>query len=253
MIILIAHAWSLGEVSSTIVTSEHRNTFRISYPLWWKSTGHWCIHSQMASNGSSDNFFIDSPNQVFTNSSIAGGFMACIWRHCNSYSKRFKSTPVWMEPSPCTFEPLIKNIVTFQRVGELYMCLIVISICLRCLVCTTIFLPHDHSTWPVHKSMSVSFRERCSSGKCVRWVSSCNDWYCLHDRPGTSPWIKSISNEFDFTFHVFASQLSRYCDAISNRLWRHQQIEDRANETRGRCVKIVVFIVMYGFVMSCKK
>ena len=71
-------------------------------------------------------------------------------------------------------------------------------------------------------------------------------------RPWISPWIKSISNELDVTIHVIASQLSGHCDVISNRLWRHQQNENRAGETRGRCVKLVVFIV-YGFVMSCTK
>ena len=39
---------------------------------------------------------------------------------------------------------------------------------------------------------------------------------------------------------MIASQLSCYCDDTSNRLWRHQQNEDWASETRGRCVKIVV-------------
>ena len=62
----------------------------------------------------------------------------------------------------------------------------------------------------------------------------------LHDRPWISPWIKSISKELDIIIHVIASQLSRYCDVIRNRLWRHHQNEDRASETRGRCVKIVV-------------
>ena len=64
--------------------------------------------------------------------------------------------------------------------------------------------------------------------------------YFLHDRPWTLPWKKSTSNELDITIHVIASQLSRYCDVISNRLWCHQQNEDRGGETRGRCVKIVV-------------
>ena len=69
-------------------------------------------------------------------------------------------------------------------------------------------------------------------------------WYgfviFLHDRPSILPWMKSISNELDITIHVTASQLSGHCDAISNRLWRHQQNENRASETRRRCVKIVV-------------
>ena len=62
----------------------------------------------------------------------------------------------------------------------------------------------------------------------------------LHDRPWISPWIKSISNELYINIHVIAPQFSRYYDVISNQLWRHQQNEDRARETRGRYVKIVV-------------
>ena len=54
---------------------------------------------------------------------------------------------------------------------------------------------------------------------------------------------------------MIASQLSAHCDVISNRSWRHQQIENRASETRGRCKKVVVlspFRVLSSFVMSCK-
>ena len=65
----------------------------------------------------------------------------------------------------------------------------------------------------------------------------------LYDQSWISPWIKSISNELNITIHV---------NVISNRLWRHQQNENRTRETRGRCVKIVVFIVIFGFVMWCK-
>ena len=64
---------------------------------------------------------------------------------------------------------------------------------------------------------------------------------------------KSISNELDITCHVFASQLSGHCDVIANRLWRHQQNVKRVSETWGWCVKILIFSVIYGFVMSCKK
>ena len=77
--------------------------------------------------------------------------------------------------------------------------------------------------------------------------------YFLHDRSWISPWIKSISNGLDIFIHVIASQLSGHCDVISNRLWHRQQNGNRSSETRGRCVKIVVFIVIYGLVMSCKK
>ena len=43
-----------------------------------------------------------------------------------------------------------------------------------------------------------------------------------------------ISNELDIIIHVTAPQLSGDCDVISNWLWRHQQNENRASETRGR-------------------
>ena len=50
---------------------------------------------------------------------------------------------------------------------------------------------------------------------------------------------------------MIASQLSGHCEVIGNRLWRHQQNVNRPNETRRRCVQIVVFIVIYIFVASC--
>ena len=46
---------------------------------------------------------------------------------------------------------------------------------------------------------------------------------------------------------MLASQFSSHCDVISNQLWRHQN-ENRANDTRGRSVKIVNLIVIHGFV-----
>ena len=52
---------------------------------------------------------------------------------------------------------------------------------------------------------------------------------------------------------MIASQLFAHCDVISNRLWHHQQNENWVSETQGRCVNIVLFIVIYGFVLSCKK
>ena len=91
------------------------------------------------------------------------------------------------------------------------------------------------------------------SAETVRHSSTYIILYFLHDRPWISPWIKSISNELDIICHVFASQLSGHCDVIANRLWRHQQNVKRASETRGWCVKILVFSVIFGFVMSCKK
>ena len=62
----------------------------------------------------------------------------------------------------------------------------------------------------------------------------------LHERPWILPWIKSMSNLFDIIIHMITSQLSGNCDVIWNRLWSHQQKENQASETRGRCVKIVI-------------
>ena len=76
-------------------------------------------------------------------------------------------------------------------------------------------------------------------GRSVLYSPSYNRAF-LHDRPRISPWIKSISNELDITYHVFASQLSGHCDVIANQLWRHHQNIKRASETWGWCVKILV-------------
>ena len=59
------------------------------------------------------------------------------------------------------------------------------------------------------------------------------------------------SNELAITIHLIAPQLSGHCDVISNQLWCHQQDVNQASETwPSRSVKVVVFIIIYGFVMS---
>ena len=68
-----------------------------------------------------------------------------------------------------------------------------------------------------------------------------------------SLWIKSIFGKLDIIVHVIASQLSGHCDITRRRLWCHQQNVNWTSEIRGRSVKISIFIVIYGFVMSCKK
>ena len=85
----------------------------------------------------------------------------------------------------------------------------------------------------------------CCHKRQQRWLIGCFM---------SSLWLKIwLLNELDITIHVIASQLCGHCDVISSRLWRHQQNKNRASETRGGCVKLFVFIVIYGFVMSCKK
>ena len=69
---------------------------------------------------------------------------------------------------------------------------------------------------------------------CGRQRPSHITHHLLRDRPWISPWIKSISKELDITFHMPASQSFSEWDM-------------------GQCVNIVVFIVIYGFCMSCKK
>ena len=101
---------------------------------------------------------------------------------------------------------------------------------------------------PVTRSFDVFFdlrlNKRLSKQSWGEWFetssrSLCRHYNVSHDRSSISPWIKSISNELDVTFHVPASQLSGHCDLISNRSWRHQLNEKRASEPRGRCVKFV--------------
>ena len=118
--------------------------------------------------------------------------------------------------------------------------------------------------WGIHRGRWSPRTKGQLRGKCFHLMTS--SWYiCLIwevnqeqiyflTRPVVNIALnKSISNELDITIHVIASQLPGHCDAISTRLWRHQPNENRASETRGRRVKLVVFIVIYGFVMSCKK
>ena len=98
----------------------------------------------------------------------------------------------------------------------------------------------------------TSIFDRCQSS-CMGCSNSRQYMNFLHDRPWISPWMKSISSKLDITIHVIVSQLSDHCDVTSNQLWCHQQSDIRASETQRWCVKIVIFIVIYGFVMSCKK
>ena len=57
-------------------------------------------------------------------------------------------------------------------------------------------------------------------------------WRFLSRPAWISLWIKSITNEFRYHFHVLTSQLSGLYDVISNQLWRHQQNINRVSETR---------------------
>ena len=78
---------------------------------------------------------------------------------------------------------------------------------------------------------------------CIKLTSSLFMKISQHDRSSISPWTKSISNELDIIIHVTASQLSGHCD-VNGRLWRHQQNENRARETRTQCIKIMIRCVV---------
>ena len=82
---------------------------------------------------------------------------------------------------------------------------------------------------------------RCYSRSMSRLsiLNSTNGWMI-------DSWFLRIVPQLDITIHVITSQLSGHCDVISNRLWRHQQIENQTSEMRGRYVNII-FIVIYGF------
>ena len=54
--------------------------------------------------------------------------------------------------------------------------------------------------------------------------------YVLTRRAVNTAVNKIISDELDINVHVIASQLFRYCDVISNQLWRHQQNEYQASK-----------------------
>ena len=110
-----------------------------------------------------------------------------------------------------------------------------------------------------YANMNIWQYNLCSPISFVKIVSICvldvviifksKVWTFLHDRTGISPWIKLISNELD----------SRNRITIVSLLWRHQKsivtswAEQRPSEwQRGRCVKIVVFIVIVDFFSLCR-
>ena len=103
-------------------------------------------------------------------------------------------------------------------------------------------------------------RKQCSKGDASIYVIlSTHQWihyhFCfLHDRQWMwiSRWIKSISNELYITFHVIVSQWSRHFYVTSNRSWHHQDNVNWASDTKRQCVEIPIFIIIYGFFISCK-
>ena len=69
----------------------------------------------------------------------------------------------------------------------------------------------------------------------------------------TWPALNIDMNKIDIlrvTYHYSRNQVIM---VINNWLWRHQQNKNWASETLGRCVKIIIFIIIDGFLMSCKK
>ena len=88
---------------------------------------------------------------------------------------------------------------------------------------------------------------------CVHhWCIYSTNQYFLYDPLWISPWIKSISNKSDITIHGIAPQWPGHCDVIGNRLWRYQQNVNRTSETQCRCVKIIIFIIIYGLLFHVR-
>ena len=61
-----------------------------------------------------------------------------------------------------------------------------------------------------------------------------------------------ISRSSPPSIHMIVSQLSGHCDVISNQLWCHQQNEN-CEWDMGTMCKDRLFVVIYGFIISCKK
>ena len=82
-----------------------------------------------------------------------------------------------------------------------------------------------------------------------------NQLWCHQQSIVTSSAINCdiISNQLWCHQQSIVTSSAINCDIISNQLWCHQQNINQANETEGWCVKIVNFIVIYHFFMSCKK
>ena len=76
----------------------------------------------------------------------------------------------------------------------------------------------------------------------IRWYN----YDYIHDRPWISPWIKLIFNDLDVTFHMFESKYSGNCDIISNWLWCHLQNVFSTSKKQCQCVRVVIFLVIYG-------
>ena len=75
--------------------------------------------------------------------------------------------------------------------------------------------PHK---WPVTRKCFHLMTPWCWCS-ILSFLTPNYNYIFLNEQPWISPWIKSISNELDTTFHVLTSQLSRYVFALR----RHQQ------------------------------
>ena len=111
-------------------------------------------------------------------------------------------------------------------------------------------------TWPVMRKACPWHDVMVPSKSNENMSSYVQHCAFLHERPRIWPWIKTISNELNTAFRAHASYLLRRAML----LWRYQQSivtssvwRERASETRGRCVKIVVFTDICGLVKPCKK
>ena len=136
---------------------------------------------------------------------------------------------------------ILLQLIGIQRLSLATMLLLLISV-------QMLFQSNNHIIFELCVTrLSSSGQQDMGLGECFKNAYKLINRRALNFQNGIKrfehdwPWIQSISNELDITIHMIASQLSSHCDVISNRLWHHQQNENRASKTRARYVKILFF------------
>ena len=106
----------------------------------------------------------------------------------------------------------------------------------------------NHCSIIFNRTKYIFFIHKNSSGNIVCEIEAILTGWELGAGWGVVVWVIWYCT---FCDDYQSQNITRY--NISNHFWRHQQNRSIASETRGRCVIIVVFNVIYGFVMSCEK
>ena len=125
----------------------------------------------------------------------------CHWLHCSSTElKRLQQSEIYNIVMICIF---INLLVHLRHLG------ISQHLCRLC-----IYFPFCRFHHKLGSNKLLISGGRPIGFSCEPLTTTLDVGF-LHERPGISPWIKSISNELDIICHVLASQLSGHCDVIS--------------------------------------